>query len=142
MFGTDYNVGDTISFDLYPENIIGASMTNVLVLGVLDADTLNALGKDPIGMHAQVYPSLPPGTPNDAYGYSYLKLQSPNRQVSYIGMPWIKQDTVVLTNEVDIVVRIRRKKAQDVTSIAAALSSNGHVLDPDSITIQPGTQAP
>lgn len=142
MLGTKFQLGDTISFDLYPVPITGGSYKFAVVLSVLDAQTLLALGEDPVVMHDQVYPYLPAGSPDSAWQYSYLKLQLPNQTIAYVGLPWIKEDSIEVTQMTDILVRIRRVKPSDATVVALALTSNGFTLDRDSVQVSAGTQAP
>jgi hypothetical protein len=142
MLGVKFNLGDTVSFDMYPTPITGGSHKFAKVLSVLDAQTLSALGEDPVAMHDQVYPYLPSGTPDSAWQYSYLKLQLANQTIVYVGLTWIKEDSVQVTAMTDILVRIRRVQPSDVAKVALALSSNGFTLDGDSVSVVPGTQAP
>lgn len=88
-------LSSTVSFDLYPAHLLGTSIKNAKVLGLVDAATAQALGFDAPAVHAQVFVTLPPGTPNayDKYFYIHLKLASGQR--SFIGLPWIKDDTYV-----------------------------------------------
>lgn len=86
-------LSSTVSFDLYPAAQLGTSLKNAKVLGLFDAATAMNLGFDAPAMHATVYPTLPPGTPNghDKYAYVYLKL--PSGEKTFIGLPWIKEST-------------------------------------------------
>jgi hypothetical protein len=83
----------TVSFDLYPTAILGTAIKNAKVLSIVNAQTAMDLGHDAPALHAMVYPSLPPGTPNsyDKYLYVYLKLTSGAK--IFIGIPWIKEST-------------------------------------------------
>lgn len=86
----------TVSFDLYPAHMLGTSIKNAKVLGIFNARIAMQLGHDAPAMHAIVFPTLPPGTPNgyDKYMYLYLKLASGGQ--TFIGLPWIKESTYVV----------------------------------------------
>ncbi len=83
----------TVSFDLYPAHQLQAKVTNAKVLGIFTAATAQSLGFDAPALHVNVYPTLPPGTPNkfDQYLYIYVKLA--NGEKTFYGLPWIKETT-------------------------------------------------
>ena len=84
------------------------------------------LGGDPYSKHAQVYPLLPTGTVDDAASYTYLKLKLVSTEIAYIGLPWIREETIVATQRRRAVVKIEDVGPSDVNEIGLALSSNGY----------------
>lgn len=88
-------LSSTVSFDLYPAAQLGTSLKNAKVLGIFDASTAMNLGFDAPAMHANVFPTLPPGTPNDHSKYAYLYLKLTSGEKTFIGMPWVKESTYV-----------------------------------------------
>ena len=119
-------IGSTVSFETYAPQIIGAVIQNAVVLAHLDADTVRMLGGDPYSKHAQIYPTLPSGTVDDATAYTYLKLKLVSTEITYIGLPWIREDTIVATNRRRAVVTIEDVGPSDVNEIGLALVSNGY----------------
>lgn len=94
------NIGSIVSFDLYPAQIFGTSIKRVKVLGVVSASIAMTAGFDVPAYHTMVMPTLPPGSPSQYNGYSYLcyeKLDSSSvsasERVGYIGLPWIREET-------------------------------------------------
>lgn len=83
----------TVSFDLYPVALLGTGIKNAKVLSIVSAATANALGFDTIATHAAVYPTLPAGVPDAHDGYHYLQLRTSNGDITYVGLPWIKEST-------------------------------------------------
>ena len=144
MLGTLFNIGDTITFDVYPSVILGSKYQNVTVLAAVSGELAQAYGFDVVATHANVAPSLPPGSPNNPFAanYLWLQIQYPNKEKDFVAIPWIIADTVQVTNMVDIVVRIRRRTATDSTAVQVALSSAGFKLDSDSIKIEASSVAP
>lgn len=119
-------IGSTVSFETYAPQIIGAVIQNAVVLSHLDADSVRMLGGDPYSKHAQVYPLLPTGTVDDAASYTYLKLKLVSTEIAYIGLPWIREETIVATQRRRAVVKIEDVGPSDVNEIGLALSSNGY----------------
>lgn len=117
----DFSLGTKVSFDVYPEALLGTKFNHVKVLGILDADTARGL-IDPDAMHANVYPTLPDGVPDDPTGYYYIKVALPGGQQTAVGLPWIKGDTITVHDSVVHQVTIEGSNEQ---SIRSALSANG-----------------
>ncbi|QVD49125.1 hypothetical protein LUCX_55 [Xanthomonas phage vB_XciM_LucasX] len=92
---SDIKLETTVSFDLYPASYLGTSVKNAKVVALVNAATAIRLGFDPVALHAAVYPTLPPGTPNRYDGYQYLILRTTAGQEILIGVPWIKESTWV-----------------------------------------------
>lgn len=90
----DLKPRDVISFEVYPLAILGNNFKNVTVDAVLSANTVSILGFDFAATHAMVYPSLPPGTPDDGTQYDYLRIIFESGEPTYIGIPWIRPDTL------------------------------------------------
>lgn len=95
---TTYQIGSTYSFQVYPVAQLGNNFQNVVVLAVLDATTVQQLGIDIWGMHMQLYPSLPEGTPNDPTQYQYIRIKLQSGQTTILAVPWIDDSTVELVS--------------------------------------------
>lgn len=114
----------TISFDLHAPQILGTRCENAKVLALLDADSARSL-IDPIAMHANIYPFLPPGVPDDFDGYSYLKLRLASGETTAIGLPWIKDDTLVVASTRSMRFTVANVTPDGHNLIIQALSANG-----------------
>lgn len=123
-------IGNTVSFDVYPE-ILGTPYQRVRVLAVLDMDTTRYLNFDPVAMHANVYPSLPAGTPNRPDGYSYLKLRLENGTITCVGIPWIREDSIELHTGGSLKLMWNNVTEEQRNRIIITLRANGQL--PDSI---------
>jgi len=113
------------NFDVYPAALLGTSYLGVTVLSIMDPTTA-AKEIDIQALHAQVYPTLPPGTPNDPTGYDYVKIQTITGQVTILGMAWINESTVVVVQSNTIVIRVNDVAAIDLSRIMNALVQNGY----------------
>lgn len=119
-------IGSAISFETYAPTILGGSFTDAVVLAHLDADTVRQLGDDPYTKHANVFPSLPHGTPNNANQYQFVKLRLLSGQITYMGAPWINGATVTIRNRNRCLITVEDVSATDVNNIVLALSANGY----------------
>lgn len=118
-------IDSTVSFDLYPASTFMASVKNARVLSIVGARTAMQLGFDAPAYHAQVFPSLPPGTPNAYDKYQYVGLQLASGQQTFIGVPWIKESTYVEETLRDITLRLQGVTPEQQTLIIQALSAIG-----------------
>jgi hypothetical protein len=118
-------LGSTVSFDVYPAGIIGSSFQDVKVLAILDMDTA-ADRIDPVALHINVKPTLPPGTPDDPQDYHYLKLKHPNGAIEIIGVPWIREETIVHSQSGTLVITVDNVGPEDRETISHALAANGY----------------
>ena len=117
--------GSTVSFETFAPQIIGAVIKDAVVLAHLDVETVRMLGGDPYSKHAQIYPLLPTGVVDNAAEYMYLKLQLVSKEFAYIGLPWIREETIVSTKRRSAQVVIEDVGPSDVSEISLALTSNG-----------------
>lgn len=115
----------TVSFDLYPVAMLGIGYKNATLLAVMDAASARSCGVDPVAAHANVFPTLPVGTPNKYNGYPWLKLKLASGQITAIGLPWIKDETFVEVSVKTMRLTIENVAAADQAKVLEALSSNG-----------------
>lgn len=123
---TDFNqtiIGKTVTFQVYPSGIISDDFTNVTVVGIVTHEAATAYIRPAI-LHTSVYPSLPTGTPNDYRLYEYALIRKPDGVMTAVGLPWIKMETVVIADTIDIVVTIRGKGINDIDRIRQILVQN------------------
>lgn len=121
---SDITLNNTVSFDLWPAAILGTSIKGARVQGILDGDSAKAI-EDVISLHANVFPTLPPGTINRYDGYLYLKLKLMDGKVRVIGLPWIKEETYVEANTQRLQITIDGVSDTDLNTIRQALAANG-----------------
>lgn len=117
--------GNVLSFDVYPSAILGTDFNDVTVLATLDKDTAN-LWIDADSMHINIYPTLPPGVPDDPNQYQYVKLRHTNGSISVIGIPWIRAQTVEVSQRGTLTILIEGATAEDRERVVRALSANGY----------------
>lgn len=121
----DVGLNQVFSFEVYPTNVIGNNFRNVRLEATLSADTARTTGFDIYAYHTAVYPTLPPGTPDDPGSYDYIKVKFPNGEFAIVAKPWIRQDTVQISAASQVTLIFENKTEVDVERMLNALSANG-----------------
>ncbi len=118
-------LSSTVSFEVYPTQILGTGFTNAKVIGVVQASQVRFVGVDAVALHATVYATLPPGTPNRYDGYLYVILALSNGQTTAVGLPWIRAETLrqVTTRKMQLVLQDIDPDQEPL--VLRALSANG-----------------
>lgn len=123
----DLPIGALVSFDTYAPAVLGTVYRDCTVVSHLDADTVAALGRDPHVMHVAIYPTLPPGeTPNDYKAYLYVKIRLLNGSIDYVGIPWIRKETIKARQVKRAVITVEDVGPDDVREIIEQLSAAGY----------------
>ncbi len=121
----DLVVRNYVSFTVYPTTVLGTGFNNLKVMMVMDEASARSF-IDTRAEHAKMYPSLPQGTPTVPDDFTFVKLFNPaNGAISYLALPWIKEDTIVVETTRVMRLTIENVSAEDRPRILAALSSNG-----------------
>lgn len=121
---TSNDINKIVSFSVYPVAVLGATFEKVKVKAILDAES-TFQWIDPVSLHANVYPTLPPGTPNKYDGYLYAKIELQNGTITCIGLPWIDEGSIVVHTNTTIQVVISDVEATDFVKIRDLLLLNG-----------------
>lgn len=115
-----------VSFSVYPTAVLNSQFKNVKVLGIIDSTMARDLGTGVDELHANVFSSLPGGTPNDPDAYLYVRVEFANGSRKILGLPWIKESSIVVSNYTVINAKISGVKPSDWDQILALLGSNGY----------------
>lgn len=121
---TSEHIGKLVSFDIYPSGIISSQFQRVKVLDIFSPNTALKFA-DVASLHVNVYPTLPNGTPNSYSGYNYVQVELENGNPVILGLPWIIDSSIVVHDNVQILVTISQVSAADVPRIREALIANG-----------------
>lgn len=123
------DIGSILSFDTHARTVLGTVFEKVVLEGVLTARVAAALGVDINAIHAQVYPYLPQGVPNDPYSYSWVRVRTAADQYVTIGAPYIIDGTIVVGNGGDMLLTFLNRSEAEMENIKAALASNNIRID-------------
>ena len=123
----DIQLGSIVSFEMYPSLLIASSYTRAKVISILSFEDANR-DIDAVAMHINVYPTLPPGVPNRADAYYYVKLRTLAEETAIIGIPWIKADTFEIVSSESIRFTIPNVDHDDEEIIRAQLGALGYKM--------------
>ena len=119
------NINDVATFDVYPNALLGTQFRQCTILAIWDYETTRSMGFDPDAQHVKVYDTLPAGTPNDPAKYQWLKVRLVSGDVTAIGVPWIKADTIKVITTSTITVTYTNASPDDVAKIRTMNANNG-----------------
>jgi len=117
------HIGAAVRFDTLAPGVLGAKRDNVTVVALLDLDTA-MLMSDVRAKHAQVKNYIPT-LPESAGAYSYVKLRYSNGQIEILGVPWIKQDTIEVIVDRQLLINVSNITDSTENLIRQALLQNG-----------------
>ena len=118
----EFQIGKVYSFNTRSPVFLGAVQQRVKLKSIVDADM--ARRYEPIDqLHAEIYPTLPPGTPNDPNALTYYIFEGLNKKLIILADSWIDVSSVEVIEYVTISVNIPRASLSDVEKVRMALSA-------------------
>lgn len=121
----NFNIRGIYSFNVFPSALLNTSFNNVTIMGIMDPESASK-EIDIVALHAQVYPSLPVGSPNNPKAYDYVKIKTTTGQVTILGLAWIDPASVAQVSSSTITAVIGGVSAGDVTRIRNMFAQNGY----------------
>jgi len=121
---TSDHIGKIVSFSIYPVGLLPNPITQAKVLDIFSPKTALKFA-DVAALHANVFPTLPVGSPSSYKDYNYVQLELANGTTLILGLPWIVESSIVVHQNVQIRVVVSEVSAGDVATIRAALVANG-----------------
>ena len=123
-----FNLGEVISFQVYPSALYGNKWQRMVATDVISARTAAALNFDAAAEHAKVLSdaSVPTGqVPQSFDAYQYLVVAPPADPKNYriIGLPWIVADTIVVESTRDAYAYLPNLSDEKLEEVRKALSS-------------------
>lgn len=116
------SIGKVYTFNTQSPVFLGAVIERAKLSSIVDATTARKFA--PIDqIFAQVYPSLPPGSPNDVNAAIYYVFEGLNKSVVVLAENWIVENSIQLIEHVSIRVDIPRMSLSDVEVVRRALSA-------------------
>lgn len=124
------NIRDTVNFSLYErtQNIIRTNFNGCKILGVVDADTVRQFGVDVSALHANVYGTLPAGTPVSPDDFSWLKVKLANGETTFVGLPYIIASTLVVVDGNTMAFYVENCNQDVIDAVTRAIATTGNVV--------------
>lgn len=120
----DLKIGQVYTFNTVSPAFLGAVIEQAKLKSITDAETARRFA--PLDqIYAQVYPSLPEGTPFDVENTIYYLFEGQNGSAFIIAEPWIVESSLTVVQYTTISVVITKAELSDVQKIRAALIASG-----------------
>lgn len=113
--------GKVLNFETWD----GVQFRNLKFLAELDIGTILALKIDAPALHQQYAPYLPDGSPETYLDYPYAKFSDFDGKNVYLGIPWIKEVSIVEVTAVDYTIKLRAPTQEQITNLRAMMVQNG-----------------
>lgn len=118
------SIDNVVSFELYPSAILGPTRIDVVVDSILKTSTVRALGFDVDATWTNVYPTIPSTVEDDPDKSLYIRIKVDN-YFEIIALPWIKEDSIVVSNKKNAYITIPNIDQSQSNNILNALVANG-----------------
>ena len=116
-------IGKVVSFQLYPSAIVTDDFTNCKIIAVGSHESASGF-ISPARLHSTIYATLPEGTPNDYRAYEYVLIKKQDNTITAVGIPWVKDNSVVIVGSIELHATIRNKTIDDVDGLRRVLMEN------------------
>lgn len=120
-----FNVQSTYSFDTLAPAILGARFNRAVMLGELSFE-LAVKDANVLLHYRQIYPSLPPGTPDNPKLAKYFVFRTESGPLVTLCEQWIDLASVVLVEGINFTVNFTQGLPSDVNNIRDLLSAAGY----------------
>lgn len=114
-------VGQTLTFT----TVAGEKLRNLKLISFLDAQTLLAIGEDPVAGHRQYLPFIPDPKPVRYTDYLYAKFIDANSVPSYYGIPWIIETSIESGGNVPRIMRLPDATDEQIESLKTMALKSG-----------------
>jgi hypothetical protein len=122
----DLKIGKVYTFQTTAPAILGTSVKNARLMGMLDYAT--ASGYEMIDLkYRSIYPLLPPGTPDTPELSVYYRFQSESGEKIILADIWIQESTVEIVDHIDFQVIFTRADISDITKVKNAINALGYM---------------
>lgn len=120
-----YKLKAKYSFNTHAPAILGTSIRNATLTAILDYDVASGF-TTPNTSHANIYPHLPAGTPNNPQKYTYLLFQLENGSKIVYANVWIDEATIRESTTSSITVVVENAVGGDEIKIRDMLALSGY----------------
>lgn len=92
------------NFSIYANSVLGVSYINTKLVAILDYNTALKFSNIEL-LHRQIYPYLPPNTPQDHTKYTYYLFKHNNKNI-VIADVWLIQSSIEETSGLSYTIRL------------------------------------
>ena len=119
-----FSIGKVYTFNTLSPAFLSNTVERVKLMSIMDAESARTF--EPIDQkYAQVYSSLPPGSPKKPSDVTWYLFKAQNGSNVVLADPWIDSTSIEEIKLIDINVSVVRASLSDVDKIRIALSAAG-----------------
>lgn len=119
-----FEIGKTYTFNTMAPAVLGVTVKNATLKAIMDYQSACGFTNVDV-IQRQVYPLLPPGTPNNTKKYIYYVFTATNGSTLVLANAWVEMPTVEIVNDITITASIPNASLNDVERIRQGLSLMG-----------------
>lgn len=128
QFLNKFNIGEVISFQVYPSSLYGNKWQRMLVTDVISARTTALMNFDAAAEHAKVLAdaSVPTGQIPQSYdAYQYIVVAPPADPTNgrVLGLPWLVSSSIVVESTRDAYAYLPNLSDAKLEEVRKAISS-------------------
>lgn len=116
--------GAVVSFDVYPSTYY-PNLSHLKVEAILNYEAAIAMGLDPASVHVRAAPMLPDTAPRSHTEYDYVLVSNNSNQRFLIGLPWIKEASVIVHESLTLDCVFENLSQSDIERLRTVLQQNG-----------------
>jgi hypothetical protein len=116
--------GNTYTFNTTAPAALGVQIKNAKLLEICTYERAIKI-ENIILKFRQIYPVLPPGTPNNPALFLYYYFESESGEQVLLAEPWIDANTIALVEATNIQITCPNVSLDQITAIRNALNSLG-----------------
>lgn len=119
-----FEIGNVYSFNTLAPAVLGVRVVRAKLNGIVDYRQACTIVNVDV-MQRQIYPLLPPGTPNNTEKYIYYVFTTESGARLCLAKNWIHLPSIELVEDATISVTIPNATLEDVERLRATLSLMG-----------------
>jgi hypothetical protein len=120
-----FSLNKTFTFVTRAPSILGASVINAKLVGIMVADTARKTSNIDL-QYRKIFPLLPSGTPDDVNSCTYYEFIGESGERFIYADQWIDMASVELIDSITITAVIANASMNDVSRIRDALNAMGY----------------
>ena len=118
----------TYNFSTYAPTILGASFRRMKVTGIINYRMASKITQVDL-IQRQVFPLLPPKTPDAVTDYTYISFQDENGSESVFAYPWIIDTSINQITTMQLLATIYSADETTIAKVRDVLNTMGLTFD-------------
>lgn len=122
----NFAIRKVYTFNTLAPSLLGVTIKNATMVGMTDYSTAK-LSENIDLKFRQIYPLLPPGTPNIPEACTYWHFISESGEKIILANIWIDETTVEIVEHVNLKIILNEASLKDIQRIRDAMNALGYI---------------